>query len=161
MQDSPSANWRALVIGVLLAVAVFGFAVATRGCISERPGPIGSAGIESQCYLDMRDPEVVKQVERARSELPAFTERLSKPRSGDKDFRVRARFANLDSVEHCWVGSLTRTSTGFDGVLLDEPATIPTLHKGMPVQVADSEVVDWYVLSPDGSIGGYTMQAPR
>lgn len=161
MQDSPSANWRALIVGLFLALAVFGIAIGTRGCIQENPGPIGSAGLETDRYLDMRDPQTLKRVERARAELGAFTERFGHPRSGDREFRVRARFASVDSVDHLWVGGLKKTEAGFEGTLLEEPPSIRTLHRGMPVQVESANIVDWYVLSADGPIGGYTLSGSR
>ncbi len=76
----------------------------------------------------------------------------AKPR---ERFAAQVRFRSHMTFEHMWVDHLTYDGKLLRGTLADEPVSIKVLHKGVSVNFAPSQVMDWLILSDGKREGGF------
>jgi uncharacterized protein YegJ (DUF2314 family) len=136
--------------------------LATTACLAEPPA--SSKGDRTVTY-ETGDAKMDAAVADARRHLPRFwAAHASVPNPPEPMFAVKAALQmqgyDEGSNEHIWVGSLRRADGKVTGTLLNEPNDLgPELKKGSSVSFEESRISDWWILTPQGMLGAYTIRA--
>jgi len=100
-------------------------------------------------------------MEKARSTLAQFEERLMHPPASQSNIALKGRFEDDGSVEHMWIGEVEITSEGYRGNLGNEPVALENVVLGQSVLVRREEVSDWMAIDNGVLVGGYTLRVQR
>ena len=101
-------------------------------------------------------------IEKAQATLPAFFERIAKPRSGDSGFLVKIKYAKKvekGGYEHIWAGNIVKQGENISATISNEPVDIPHLSKGQRVTVPITQLTDWLYVRDGKYVGAYTVRA--
>jgi uncharacterized protein YegJ (DUF2314 family) len=88
-------------------------------------------------------PEMASAIRHAKESLPEFRRLLAYPEAGMKYFAVKVRFPTEQGHEHCWVNELELRESRLIGKLGNHPNSLPDMHLGSSVNVADDAITDW------------------
>lgn len=117
---------------------------------------IGEAfGWEDEPTPVKHDEEIDVAIQRARANLPALKAEFSKGLAPGEFIQLKAPFDRPDGGnEWMWVEVSSWQGDKIEGLLKNEPYSIPTLHAGQVVEVSEAEVIDYIRRHPDGSSEG-------
>jgi uncharacterized protein YegJ (DUF2314 family) len=109
-------------------------------------------------YLPDDHPEMSAAIAKARATLPEFRRLLAAPEPGMSDFGIKARFKTPDGGEHCWIGELQASGSGFVGKLTVHPQHVAGLQLGSRVEVTEDMITDWSYSQNGVFRGHYTTK---
>jgi uncharacterized protein YegJ (DUF2314 family) len=103
------------------------------------------------------DHEMNAAMEKARSTLNEFIQRVARPSPSDQWFLVKGRFTHGGEIEHIWVADIVFDGKAFLGVLANEPKLSGLKFKQRVIVPLDN-VSDWMYVSNGKLVGGYTTR---
>ncbi len=107
--------------------------------------------------VDIDDPIMQEQIQRARSELPRFIEGLH---NGNLEAFIKFPYEFEGEVEHVWGVAHSYGGGQFIVSLASEPVGEASNELHSRVKVAENELEDWTLTDAKGNTqGGYTMLA--
>jgi uncharacterized protein YegJ (DUF2314 family) len=102
------------------------------------------------------EKEMEAAIEKARSQVDAFIERMAK---GDgEQFSVKAAVHDGKNVEHFWLTDLVYRDGVFEGTIGNDPGVVSNVQFGQKWTVKKSEISDWMYVLNDKIHGNYTMR---
>jgi len=139
---------------------LLGVAVLFAGC-GVNSGPSAPASLPKaasvQASLAANDPDMDAAIDKAKSTLNTFIDRLEHPKPREV-FSIEGQFDAPDgSFERLWVDDVTFAAGAFTGTLRDKPAKIASIQQHGQVTVPRDHVTDWIILTSGKSEGGYTI----
>jgi uncharacterized protein YegJ (DUF2314 family) len=100
-------------------------------------------------------------VAKARETLPQFVAALKSPTPAQRDFAIKAGFAEGDAVEYMSVTAVRPEGAGFRGTLNNDPTALRNVKRGDEVTVGPDRVVDWSYVEDGKLVGGHTLRVLR
>jgi uncharacterized protein YegJ (DUF2314 family) len=98
----------------------------------------------------------------AQAHLSYFWERASAPSPGEESFALKVAFPTTtrgqNSREHIWVFDFKKISSGYTGILANEPLDIVGRKLGDRVEFTADMITDWGFLRDGKMIGYYTTR---
>ena len=115
------------------------------------------------------DPALAEAMERARRTFKYFWREMTwearRIVPGVELAAVKAAFndpdGGPDDVEHMWISDLRFDGWEMEGVLLNAPHALRTVHPGDVVTLALEEIEDWMYAMQGRAYGGFTIQVTR
>jgi uncharacterized protein YegJ (DUF2314 family) len=109
-------------------------------------------------HLPEDHPEMAAAIAKAKATLSEFRRRLAAPEPDMSDFGIKARFKTPHGAEHCWVGELQDTGSGFVGKLTVHPQSVEGLQLGSSVEITEDMITDWSYSQNGVFRGHYTTR---
>jgi uncharacterized protein YegJ (DUF2314 family) len=106
------------------------------------------------------DQRMNTAIEQARALLPVFMEEFrAAPEQSRGAFTIKVALpTSAGSREHIWAGDLRFEGRQLVGSLINDPYDLPGLTLGSRVEIADADISDWSILTPDGVYGAFTSR---
>ncbi len=121
---------------------------------SDKPlEPFGDDELNTPIIHAQGDARIEAAVAEARRRWPEFVAIHARVGAAGEPL-VKGRFTTPDGGdEHMWLGVKSISDQGVAGELLNQPAHIPTLHKGQSVSIPHEDISDWAILDGDTPVG--------
>ena len=104
------------------------------------------------------DARMNAAIDQARALLPLFLQEFRNS-GAPGAFTVKAGLRTSDGGrEHIWIGDLHYEGEQLVGNLINEPYDLPGMRLGSRVEIAQDEISDWSIATPDGVYGGFTTR---
>jgi uncharacterized protein YegJ (DUF2314 family) len=99
-------------------------------------------------------------IEEARRTYPQFlADFAAAPAHQTQNYMVKVGLpADGGGQEHIWVDNLRRENGRLVGALANEPVYLPGMHLGSRVEIDDTLVSDWAIITAQGMYGSYTTR---
>src|SRR5262245_43424651 len=98
----------------------------------------------------------------AQAHLPYFWEHVASPAQGEGDFTLKVGFPVQQGAssgkEHIWVSDIEKTSSGYAGLLANEPLDLTGKKLGDRVEFTPDMISDWGFMRAGKLIGHYTTR---
>jgi uncharacterized protein YegJ (DUF2314 family) len=107
------------------------------------------------------DPEMNAAMQKARSQVSSFLDRLRQPKTTDRHFSVKVPLRDGERVEHFWLEDVRYENGMFRGTLGNDPEVVRGHKFGEPVEVAADGISDWMYVDGDHLVGGFTIRVLR
>jgi uncharacterized protein YegJ (DUF2314 family) len=104
-----------------------------------------------------KDPDMANAIKTARSQLNDFFKVAENPPANTTNFKLKVMFKDGNTVEHMWVQPFTKTKTGFEGTLVNEPRHVSNVKNGQLIQFQLQEISDWGYLKNNRQVGSFTV----
>ena len=147
---------------ILLALAAFA-AASIFLVFSDDPGD-GANGKRSEPEIIPvleSDLQMNAAMERARSSVNGFADRLPRLRAAGLPVSVKLPLTENGETEHVWMGDPSYDQGLFFGYLASEPANLPSWSHGDRIVVPADEISDWMAIENGTLYGGFTMYVLR
>ncbi len=143
---------------ILFMLAVFA-AASIYFAVTDGPGDRGS---EKQPHADVvpvhvGDPEMNAAIDRARSTVGAFVERLPALQASGASVSIKFPLTENGETEHVWVGNPRIDGRNFTGYLASVPVNLPSWSQGDRISVPIEDISDWMALTGGTLYGGFTI----
>lgn len=103
------------------------------------------------------DPEMVAAIKTARSGLDGFLALAESPLAGTEQFKLKVMVRDGDTTEHFWVVPFRPTSSGFEGILANDPKVVRNVKAGQQIQFMRNQISDWGYSRNGRQVGSYTV----
>ncbi len=103
------------------------------------------------------DPEMTAAIAQARSSLDDFLALSETPPPGTHDFKLKVMIVDGNATEHFWVIPFERTTTGFAGVLANEPKLVQNVVNGQYIKFSRDDISDWGYTRNGHQVGSFTV----
>lgn len=141
------------------------------------PGLVVSAVVASPekastvISVPQNDPELLAATRKAQAGLDDFLAKLDNPSPDTTAYAVKIGIADRGDgfvivrgehdtyVEYIWVTDITRTATGFVGVIDNDPETVRNIASGQHIAFVREDILDWSYLE-GGKIRGNATACP-
>jgi uncharacterized protein YegJ (DUF2314 family) len=116
----------------------------------------GQAG-DSTVLIKTEDAEMQAAIEHAQATLDDFLKLNANAPAGASQFRLKVKVKDSRITEHMWVTPFKQTSTGFVGILADEPEYVKGVTNGQRLTFARADVSDWGYVQDGKQKGSFTV----
>ena len=103
------------------------------------------------------DAEMAAAIAKARSSLDEFLALYDAPPPGTDKFKLKVMIADGNATEHFWVIPFRRTSTGFVGILANEPEVVDNVVLGQNIEFTRDDISDWGYRRDGRQVGSFTV----
>jgi len=103
------------------------------------------------------DAEMAAAIAKARSSLDEFLALSDAPPPGTDKFKLKVMIADGNATEHFWVIPFRRTSTGFVGILANEPEVVDNVVLGQNIEFTRDDISDWGYTRNGHQVGSFTV----
>jgi uncharacterized protein YegJ (DUF2314 family) len=108
-------------------------------------------GSRDDVYIIDRDaPGYLEAVAKARTDALALKPRVLAGLGRLETLQLKLPFEGPDGTHNLWIDVQKWEGTRVEGVLVNEPAGVPNLHRGSHVVVQESAIVDYSFVGEDG-----------
>lgn len=132
-----------------LRSALITFPLATFACLA-------SAATDEVKLIATDDAQMQAAKATARRTLDQFLAIHDKPPFDATNMEVKVVFSHQGYDELMWVAPFRRTTSGFQGILKNQPRDIPGLQWGQQVTFTKAEIVDWGYAQRGKTYGHFT-----
>ena len=116
------------------ALALLALTLAFTCCSDHSYDPVTEAEFD--------DKEMNAAIDKARSRVAEFIERLKNPRLTDESFSVKKMISDGEEVEHLWLTDVSYSDGLFIGIINEDPQSVRNVKFGQEVSVAETEILD-------------------
>ena len=132
------------------ALALLALTLAFTCCSDHSYDPVTEAEFD--------DKEMNAAIDKARSRVAEFIERLKNPRLTDESFSVKKMISDGEEVEHLWLTDVSYSDGKFTGILNEDPQSVRNVIFGQEITVEEIEILDWMYLDDGELVGNYTLR---
>ena len=118
---------------------------------SQNPDPSGVVMISED------DAEMDAAITHARATLDEFLSVMSRPPKGASGFKLKVELSDSNGTEHFWVEPFSKTATGFEGTLANDPEIVANVKLGQKIAFTRDQVSDWGYVLGGKQIGSFTV----
>ena len=132
------------------ALALLALTLALTCCSDHSYDPVTEAEFD--------DKEMKAAIDKARSSVGEFVERLQNPGLTDESFSVKKMISDGEEVEHLWLTDVSYSDGKFIGIINEEPQSVRNVQFGQEASVAETEILDWMYLDDGKLVGNFTLR---
>ena len=103
------------------------------------------------------DAEMDAAITHARATLDEFLSVMSRPPKGASGFKLKVELSDSNGTEHFWVEPFSKTATGFEGTLANDPEIVANVKLGQKIAFTGDQVSDWGYVLGGKQIGSFTV----
>lgn len=103
------------------------------------------------------DAEMEAAMSHARATLEEFLSVMSAPPKGASGFKLKVEVSDSNGTEHFWVEPFSKTATGFQGTLANDPEIVANVKMGQTITFTKDQVSDWGYVLDGKQIGSFTV----
>jgi uncharacterized protein YegJ (DUF2314 family) len=103
------------------------------------------------------DPEMAVATATALARLDEFLALAEAPPAGTERFKLKVKIPDGNVTEHLWVIPFRRTSTGFVGIVANEPEEVRTVVYGQNIEFGRDDISDWGYMRNGRQVGSFTV----
>jgi uncharacterized protein YegJ (DUF2314 family) len=105
------------------------------------------------------DPDMISAIKQARSTLNEFLVLSLNPPPNTTGFKLKVMVKDGANTEHFWVIPFRQTSSGFEGILANDPQTVRNVKGGQLLSFQRDVISDWGYIKDGRQVGSFTVCA--
>jgi uncharacterized protein YegJ (DUF2314 family) len=105
------------------------------------------------------DRDMAAAIARAQATLDDFIAVWRAQPGGAADYKLKIRIHDGENTEHFWVQPFRSTSSGFEGILANEPKLVKNVRGGQRTSFKRSDITDWGYVRGGKQVGSFTVCA--